>query len=155
MAQLVFPPQALPQNSHLPKVFLAGSIDMGLAPNWQTELSTALEAWPGWILNPRRPDWDPTWDQSPHNPQFVEQVNWELLGLEMADLICMYLAPESKAPISLLELGLHAQSGRLVICCPEGFWRRGNVLVVAQRYGISQVEKLSDFIPLIKSLHRS
>lgn len=48
----------------------------------------------------------------------------------------MYFAPTTRAPITLLELGLFAQSGRLVVCCPDGFWRKGNVEVVSARYGV-------------------
>jgi hypothetical protein len=48
----------------------------------------------------------------------------------------MYFSPETKSPISLLELGLHAESSRMVVCCPPGFWRKGNVDIVCTRYNI-------------------
>ena len=48
----------------------------------------------------------------------------------------MYFAPKSRAPIRLLELGLFARSGRLIVCCGDGFWRRGNVEVVCARNGV-------------------
>jgi hypothetical protein len=51
-------------------------------------------------------------------------VEWELEAQERADVIAMFFASETRAPITLLELGLFAGSGRLVVCCPEGFWRR-------------------------------
>ncbi len=52
----------------------------------------------------------------------------------------MYFDPDGKAPISLLELGLHARGGKMVVCCPEGFWRKGNVEIVCERYGVEMVE---------------
>ena len=63
----------------------------------------------------------------------------------------MYLAPTSQAPISLLELGLHARSGKVLLCCPDGFWRKGNVDIVAARYGLKTVHGLDD---LVKSLRQ-
>lgn len=119
-----------------PSVFLAGSIDMGAAEDWQAVVAKMM-APSGWtLLNPRRSDWDNSWKQEIQNPQFYEQVDWELNALERADVILMYFAPGSQSPISLLELGLFAQSGRMIVVCPEGFWRKGNVDIVCQRYHI-------------------
>jgi hypothetical protein len=44
--------------------------------------------------------------------------------------------------ITLFELGLFARSGKLVVCCPDGFWRKGNVDVVCKRYGVETVGDL-------------
>jgi hypothetical protein len=56
--------------------------------------------------------------------------------LEEVDIIFMNILPESKSPITLLELGLHAAMGNLIVCCPDGFYRKGNVEIVCHRYGI-------------------
>ncbi|MBA2544992.1 MAG: nucleoside 2-deoxyribosyltransferase domain-containing protein [Deltaproteobacteria bacterium] len=118
-------------------VFLAGSIEMGAAEDWQTRLAAALVARVGEIvvLNPRRDEWDASWRQSIEEPKFREQVEWELDGLERADVIAMWFAAGTKSPITLLELGLHARGGKLIVGCPDGFWRRGNIEVVCARYG--------------------
>src|SRR5262249_13162647 len=55
-----------------------------------------------------------------------------------------------KSPITLLELGLFARSGKLVVCCPVGFWRRGNIEVVCARYGIPLVDSLKALIDLVR-----
>lgn len=86
-----------------------------------------------------------SWKQDISNDKFREQVEWELKGLEQARLIALCLTPESKAPISLLELGLHAFDGKMVVCCPEGFWRKGNVDIVCRRYGIPLFSSFEDF----------
>ena len=121
-------------------VFLAGSIEMGTAENWQNKVEKLLEDTDWIILNPRRDDWDSSWEQSIENREFYEQVNWELRGLEMSDMAIMYFAPGTKSPISLLEFGLLAGSepGKLLVVCPEGFWRKGNVDIVCERYFIKQ-----------------
>jgi len=138
----------------LPKtVFLAGSIDMGEAENWQEMVVRELSDIPNLtILNPRRDDWDNTWVQSINDRQFREQVEWEISAQEMADVIFMYFAPGSKAPITLLELGLFARSGKLIVCCPDSFWRKGNVEVVCHRFGIPLYGALEEAIECLKNL---
>ena len=141
---LVFPPDRT-------SVFLAGSIEMGGASEWQREVLSALEDLPLVILNPRRPNWDSSWTQSITNPEFRGQVDWELDALERATRIVMYFDPTTKAPVTLLELGLFATSGKLVVCCPEGYFRKGNVDIVCGRYGIPQVETLDDIVRYLRA----
>lgn len=148
--KVIKPPYPIDAAPHTKIVFLAGSIDMGNAVDWQAEVTNSLKDTSITFLNPRRDDWDASWEQSIENPQFTEQVNWELDGLEKADCIAMYFAPQSKAPITLLELGLFAQSQKLLVCCPENFWRKGNVDVVCQRYNIRQLPNLESLIEAIK-----
>ncbi len=149
--KIIFPNSPLVFENNLPSVFLAGSIDMGNAIDWQQSLCDELAKaqWQGYVLNPRRPDWDNTWTQSIENEHFRKQVEWELEGLEKASKIVFYFAPQSQAPISLLELGLHAQTGKCVVCCPEGFWRKGNVDIVCQKYQIPQVNQLKALTEVI------
>jgi hypothetical protein len=127
-------------------IFLAGSIEMGKAVNWQQQVVAALSNRDVTILNPRRDDWDASWEQSVENPQFYEQVMWELRAMERANVIVMYFAPGTKSPITLLELGLFAKNKKLVVCCPVGFWRKGNVDIVCLRYGVKTVDSLPALI---------
>jgi len=117
-----------------PKIFLAGSIEMGVAEPWQEEFTNRYSHLPIVFLNPRRPDWDSTWTDT--SDAFNEQVNWELDHLDAADMIILYFDPATKSPISLLELGLFADHDKTVVCCPDGFWRKGNVRIVCERYGV-------------------
>jgi hypothetical protein len=132
------------------QVFLAGSIEMGTAEDWQTRVQQLLEPYEGIIYNPRRSDYDPTWEQRIDNPNFFGQVDWELNALDAADLIFMYFDPKTKSPISLLELGLHARSGKLLVMCPDGFWRKGNVDIVCERYNIPQINTLDELIERVE-----
>lgn len=143
MATILKPPMPLPPALAQPSVFLAGSIEMGRATQWQQAVEDALCDHPVTVLNPRRDDWDATWEQSIAHPQFVAQVSWELDAQERAGLIAMYFAPDTYAPITLLELGLFAASGKLLVCCPAGYWRKGNVDIVCTRYAIRQVPTLA------------
>ncbi len=124
---------------------------MGTAEDWQARIIQSLAAYAVLIFNPRRENWDASWEQRIENPPFRAQVEWELTALERANLIVMYLAPGTKSPVSLLELGLFGRGGKMVVCCPPGFWRKGNVDIVCARYGIEQVDSLEGVIQWIKS----
>ena len=134
-------------------IFLAGSIEMGVAEQWQERVVKMFEG-TGWtILNPRRDDWDNSWKQSLEDERFVEQVNWELRGLENCEYAIVYFSPETKAPITLLELGLLSQNdtAKVIVVCPEGFYRKGNVDVVCRRYDILQAKTLEQAVEIIKA----
>lgn len=131
-------------------VFLAGSIEMGKAMYWQKYLEDEFADREDIVLyNPRREIWDNSWVQDAGNTQFREQVEWELHAMEAADLIVMYLAPETQSPITLLELGLFACSRKLIVCCAEGFWRKGNVDIVCCKYGVQQVNTIEEIVQAI------
>jgi hypothetical protein len=133
-------------------IFLAGSIEMGIAEDWQSKIEKELDGLDVTIYNPRRNSWDSSWVQSIHNEQFREQVEWELDHLDKSDVIVMYFDENTKSPISLLELGLYASSGKMIVYCPEGFWRKGNVDIVSKRYDIRQVNSFSELLIAIKSV---
>lgn len=132
-------------------IFLAGSIEMGTAENWQERIEKDLENESVTIFNPRRDDWDSSWKQEIQNPQFYQQVTWELDALERSDVIAMYFDPNTKSPISLLELGLFAATDNVVVYCPEGFWRKGNVDIVCQRAGVPVHTNYDTWLLNIKS----
>lgn len=133
-------------------VFFAGSIEMGIAEPWQLKLATALRDMDVTVLNPRRDDWDSSWKQTKDNPQFREQVEWELEGQEAADVIALYFDPATHSPISLLELGLFGKGpGKMVVLCPEGFYRKGNVDIVCERYGIEQAGEWDEFVARVRT----
>lgn len=136
------PPHSYAAHMHMKSVFLGGSIEMGKAIDWQTQIAKALASSDILILNPRRDNWDSSWKQSIDTPQFREQVEWELDALDAADFVVFYFDPNTKSPITLMELGLHAAGNpeKVIVCCPEGFWRKGNVDIVCRRYGVAQVD---------------
>ncbi len=125
---------------------------MGSAVEWQDKVSESLEEYSGNILNPRRTEWDSSWEQSIDNPNFKEQVTWELDGLDRSQIIFFYLDPNTKSPISLLEIGKYiASDKKLIICVPKGFWRRGNIEILCDRYNIPLYEDLDIAIQVLKN----
>lgn len=130
------------------QVFLAGTIDMGNSMDWQRWVVNQLKETNLCIFNPRREAWDSSWEQSIDNPQFNEQVNWELDALEYADYAVFYFAPGSQSPITLMELGLMAGiiPQKCLVCCPQGFWRKGNVDILCKRFGIKMYRTLDEVV---------
>ena len=145
------PPSPLEFDRSRPSVFLAGSIEQGVAEDWQSALARELSDLDITVLNPRREAWDATWAQEMAFAPFREQVEWELEAQDQASLIAFYFSPGTQSPITLLELGLAAAARRpTVVCCPEGFWRRGNIDIVCARYGIPQVPALGELAGYIR-----
>jgi hypothetical protein len=132
-------------------IFLGGSIEMGTAENWQTRLTKELAEYDVVLLNPRRDDWDSSWIQSIHNAQFKEQVTWELDAMDCADLIVFYFDPSTKSPITLIELGLFATLSNVIVCCPDGFWRKGNVEIVCERYDVPLCNTFDELVSMTKT----
>jgi hypothetical protein len=133
-----------------PSVFLAGSIEMGAAEDWQARIEKELADLPITLFNPRRDDWDSSWTQEQSNQQFNAQVNWEMNRLDECDIMFMYFLPETKSPISLLELGAYHYKNAIV-CCPVGFWRRGNVEIFCTRHNIPMFNTLDEAIGALRT----
>lgn len=153
MIELKAPSRAFPQDGKVrATIFLAGSIEMGKAENWQQKVVRLLADEDVVILNPRRDDWDSSWVQKKENKQFNEQVTWELESQEAADIILMYFDPKTQSPITLLELGLFIKEKHIIICCPEGYFRKGNVDIVCERYGATEVKSIEEVVAVVKEI---
>ena len=117
-------------------IFLGGTIDNGESLDWQRELIKELNevdtTHPIMIYNPRRAEWNKDAEKGELN----KQIDWELYHLERADLIVMNILPNSKSPISLMELGLFAKEKKMIVFCGENFYRYENVRMTCERYGV-------------------
>jgi hypothetical protein len=125
-----------------PSVIFYGAIQS--EPAWQTNLASSLSDLPVDILDPRRDDWDSSWVEDISFPKFKEQVEWEMDGAKIADVVVFYFPPGALTPVALLELGMYAASGKVIVCCPDGFYKKGNVQMVCLRYGIELLETLGE-----------
>jgi len=132
-----YPPSRVLPEFNLKRVFLAGAIDMGAAEDWQQKVIDYSYSSRVAFFNPRRPDWDSHWNQSLDDPHFAEQVNWELDMIAQSDVVFFHFPADSKAPISLMELGIaSATPDRVIISAEPGYWRRGNIEVLCNRLRI-------------------
>jgi len=135
-------------------VFLAGSIEMGKAIDWQKNM---IDSFGGnnTFFNPRRDDWDNSWKQTLEDENFCNQVNWELDHLEDADIIFFYIDPKTTSPVTLIEFGIHVKSNpeKIICCCPDGFYRKGNLQITGKKYGVEILNTLDEAkIALYKKL---
>lgn len=130
--------------------FLAGSIDNGEAYDWQREICDYSKEIKVNVFNPRRSEWD----KNIYDKEIERQIDWELEHMEKADYIIMNILADSKSPISLLELGLHAKSGKLIVFCPKKFYRYNNVRVTCETYGVKlcSIDRYKDNMDEIKLL---
>lgn len=148
--KLFLPPHRIVLNTRK-SVFLGGTIDMGNSENWQQKVVNFFKNKNINFYNPRRKEWDNSWKQTFDNPQFFQQVTWELDALKKADIIVFNFLKDSKSPITFLELGLYAASGKVMVCCPKGFYRRGNVEIVCNQFDIPMFETMNDLIFELKN----
>ncbi len=128
-------------------IFLAGTIDNGKSINWQLEMEDILKDYNVTLLNPRRDNWNPNSSRA----EMVKQINCEMDNLDKCDVIFMNILEESLSPITLLELGLYANSGKMIVSCHEEFWRKINVDVVCDRFNIPRYDNFDDAITKLKS----
>jgi hypothetical protein len=143
-------PNSIDVASSAMRLFLAGSIDSGMAENWQASIVDRLRDLDVVVFNPRRATWTPGTSLESEPEEIRRQINWELDAIERSDLMAFYFAPGTKSPISLLELGLIARQKQALVCCPPGFWRKTNVDVVCERFAIQQVDSLEELVNEIK-----
>lgn len=133
------------------RLFLAGAIDNGEAEQWQEVVFNAINPEVDVVVyNPRRDDWDANASE-----EFItEQIKWELRHIYRSNLILVYIPGSSKAPITLLELGiaLGMDKNVLVYCEPE-YYRYLNVRVTCEYNGINVItdkvelfEKLNNYL---------
>lgn len=133
------------------KIFLGGTIEMGESYNWQNDVINKFQQFNDVILlNPRRFDWNNDWEQHFENAQFFQQVSWEMDAMDKADIIILNFLPDSKSPISLLELGMYARSKKLIVSCPDEFYRSGNVQMVCNKFNIPLYKSMSELLSNLK-----
>ncbi|UTC28992.1 nucleoside 2-deoxyribosyltransferase-like protein [Brevundimonas phage vB_BpoS-Marchewka] len=146
MSNVVFPPLIRYKGALASKatVFLAGTIDMGDSLDWQEKASTVIGPIAEIIYNPRRPAWDSSWEQTIDSEAFNNQAHWELDMIERADFVLVNYLPGSQSPVTMAEFGLCCalKPRQTIVCCPQGFWRKGNIDIMGERYGIPVYEDL-------------
>ncbi|KAF2257173.1 hypothetical protein BU26DRAFT_513871 [Trematosphaeria pertusa] len=135
-----------------PSVVLYGTIEPDCTTDWTSSLVASLSDLPIAILNPRRDDWDSSWKEDISFAPFKEQVEWEMDHASIADVIVFYFKPGTLTPVTLLELGMYAglHTKKCVVCCPEGFYKRGNVQIVCRRFSIELVESVEELGEVVK-----
>ena len=117
-------------------IFLAGSIEMGKAAKWQEKIAQkiydSLVKQKGDLEMPTLVFYNPRREQDFTPEMEKEQIDWEQFRLLQADYIFMYIQPDTKSPISLLEFGEFIDTGKLYACCTPEFYRYQNLAITAK-----------------------
>jgi len=109
-------------------IFLAGSMDTNINGNWRQDVINRLDDDYNFF--------DPTNNNHStlHNYQMRAHIKWELDALKMADKIILNFIPNAQSPISLVELGLHVATSKLIVICPKEFYKYRYVNVLCKEY---------------------
>lgn len=135
-------------------VFLAGTIDADKGSvDWQHKICDKIEKMqdnktPITVYNPRREDWTDN-----GSSEVKKQIRWEHNHMDDADLIIMNILEDSKSPISLMEIGMYAASGKLEVFCKPGFYRYDNVQMVCKKYNVP-LHNTNDIDEIIKVIYK-
>ena len=132
------------------KIFLAGGITN--CPDWQSELIKKLKKYPKLtIYNPRRANF-PINNPNASN----EQITWEFVHLQNADIIVFWFARGSLNPIVLYELGMWGNSrlNTTIIGIDPEYERKDDVILqtVLAKSDTVFVDNLDSIVKKIKSM---
>lgn len=135
-------------------IFLAGSITG--ASNWQQEATRALLPYLN-VFNPRRENFNTTDKEAER-----EQITWEFRHLDLAPLTLFYFAPETLAPITLLEYGkqlvksqqptFQSSFRRTFVCIHPDYKRKNDVLIQTE---LVNPKLLDRFFPDLPSMYEA
>ena len=110
-------------------VFLAGSMPAQKDTNWRHEAINKLGD--GYhFFDPTNPDHDTLNDE-----QMRAHIKWELDALKLSDYVVLNFLPDSTSPISLVELGLYMASEKLLVICPQEFYKWRYIDTLCKEYG--------------------
>lgn len=119
-------------NQNIIKIFLGGTIDSGKSEDWQKKICAKYYDDKRIIIfNPRRDEWP-----EEHSDEVIRQIKWEHKRMDESDYIIMNILPDSKSPISLMEIGMYNESNKLLVFCTDNFYRYDNVKIVCEKYNI-------------------
>jgi hypothetical protein len=135
-------------NMKCTRVFLAGTIANGDAPDWQTDVANRLTDLPVYVLNPRRADWNPDADTEAKKAQ----IDWEFEGQLNSHVIIYNFVPGYQSPVTLLELGMFSRSNnRIIVCCPQNYDYFLNVDFLCKNLEIPIFENIDDAVEKARS----
>jgi len=131
------PPAWVPDEEAERAIFLGGAIGVDAGRDWQAEAAVYIASAGLNALDPRPEGWDRAWRQGQDDVRLVERPTWELAGLERSACALIFLPAAARVPASLLDVGLCVGWGkRIVIAAEPGYWRRGDLEVIARRYAV-------------------
>jgi hypothetical protein len=90
-------------------------------------------------------DWQGQFVKELFNPRtsFSDGLfGWELDHLNIATVIALHFDLEDPSPSGLLTLGMFAKTDRLIVSCPNAFYKKADVDIICEREDILRVDSL-------------
>ncbi|MFK7786732.1 MAG: nucleoside 2-deoxyribosyltransferase domain-containing protein [Crocinitomicaceae bacterium] len=109
-------------------IFLAGSMAQESSSNWRKTVVNQFGDTYHFFV-PTHPNHDQTGDD-----EMKTHIEWELNGLAKADFILLNFLADARSPISMVEMGMYIQSGKLIVVCPKNFYKRRYVETLCEKY---------------------
>lgn len=110
---------------------------VGITTDWRRQLIEKLSRLPVTVFDLQR-----GYDQQ----KCSAGIGWWQLEQtkKEADVVVLHLEPGLPCPIGLVELGLYAQSGKLVVYCPGGVINSRRVIDIYSKYGAPLANSLDE-----------
>jgi len=130
----VTPPSLYVPSSGI-KIFLAGSIGGGNAPDWQKDVTDYIEK--NWvdedltIYNPRKED---EFTAEMEN----EHAAWTMTMIDSSDYVLLHLTGDTGSPISTFELGLYIRDTKLFFSVDDSYCRKEAIEYHYNYFGVRQ-----------------
>lgn len=77
--------------------------------------------------------------------------------MEGADLVFVYFASEGLSAVTMFEFGhsvgkLETSKAAMLVCCEDGYARRGNVQIACARHDIKLLDTMENVVEEIKGI---
>jgi len=125
-------------------IFLAGSMDHKQEGSWRDEISAEFGMYS---------IFDPTNNNHDHlnTKEMKRHINWELNALQLSDIILLNFLPDALSPISLVELGMYVRSNKLIVICPQEFYKSNYVHTLCEKYNTPIFNNITEAKTLLKN----
>lgn len=106
------------------------------------------------VFNSVVPSSNPGAPPTVDNEEFVGKTNWMIQSIGESDLIFCNFLKKSTNPFPLFWLGLMAQTGKLVVRCPDQYMGYGLVQVVCKNYNIPLMPgKVGSVLAIVQAMN--
>lgn len=114
------------------RVYLSGAMT---GEDWQSKFTNELDSLRVDVFSPRYPS---SHTVTPPDGLF----EWEIDHMSIANVIAFNFIPDEDCSSALIALGMYAKTDRIIVCCPDGFFKKGDIDALCNREDIPQVDSL-------------
>ena len=114
------------------RVYFSGAMT---GEDWQSKFTTKLEDLRVDVFCPRYP--------SSHTVPAPDGLfEWEIDHMSIANVIAFNFISNEDCSSALIALGMYARTDRIIVCCDDEFYKKGDIDALCDREDIPQVDSL-------------